>query len=213
MSPNPNKTDLKAMEKKCRLLENQCSDYINTLEQPNRRLEKEIRKQKRTESRLKISKMRFRKIFEHAPFSAAIADREGSIVLANHALCRMLGYSQQEMQRMHIADITHKEDVDADMERFRQLIDGAIDHYNLEKRYHTKQNKVIWGSMAATLIHGRNPQERSILGMVEDISERKRAEQKIIQWDRPPQSRHRLCHLQAHAFFAVWQTVHPPVQL
>ncbi|WP_419655517.1 sigma-54 interaction domain-containing protein [Desulfosarcina variabilis] len=35
--------------------------------------------------------------------------------------------------------------------------------------------------MAATLIHGRNSQERSILGMVEDISERKRAEQKIIQ--------------------------------
>ncbi|WP_419656096.1 two component system response regulator, sigma54-specific [Desulfosarcina variabilis str. Montpellier] len=181
MAVNQSEPSLKALEEKCQLLENQCSEYVRALERTNQRLEKEIRKQKRTESRLKISEMRFRKIFEHAPFGAAIADREGSIVLANHALCRMLGYSQHELQRMHFADITHKEDVDADMERFRQLIDGAIDHYNLEKRYHTKQNKVIWGSMAATLIHGRNPQERSILGMVEDISERKRTEKKIIQ--------------------------------
>ena len=181
MAVNQSDPALKALEKKCQLLENQCSEYVRALERTNQRLEKEIHKQKLTESKLKISEMRFRKIFEHAPFGAAIADREGSIVLVNHALCRMLGYSQHELQRMHFADITHKEDVDADMERFRQLIDGAIDHYNLEKRYHTKQNKVIWGSMAATLIQGRNPQERSILGMVEDISERKRAEQKIIQ--------------------------------
>ncbi|WP_419655516.1 PAS domain S-box protein [Desulfosarcina variabilis] len=145
MAVNQSDPTLKALEEKCQLLENQCSDYVRALERTNQRLEKEIRKQKRTESRLKISEMRFRKIFEHAPFGAAIADREGSIVLANHALCRMLGYSQHELQRMHFADITHKEDVDSDMERFRQLIDGAIDHYNLEKRYHTKQNKVIWG--------------------------------------------------------------------
>ena len=181
MPPNHNKTDLKALEKKCQLLENQCSEYISALEQTNRRLEIEIRKQKRTESKLKISEMRFRKIFEHAPFGAAIADREGNMVLANHALCRMLGYSQQEMQHMHFADITHEDDVDVDLERFHQLIAGTIDHYNLEKRYYTKANQLIWGSMAVTLIPGSSPQEHSILGMVEDISERKHAEQKIIQ--------------------------------
>ena len=181
MAVNQSDPTMKALEEKCRLLENQCSEYVSALEQTNQRLEKEIHKQKRTESSLKISEMRFRKTFEHAPFGAAIADREGRIVLVNHALCKMLGYSQHELQRMHFADITHKDDVDADMERFRQLVDGTIDHYNLEKRYYTKQNKVIWGSMAATLIHGKNSHERSILGMVEDISERKRAEQQIIQ--------------------------------
>ncbi len=181
MRSTHNDPDLKALEKKCQLLENQCSEYVSALEQTNRRLEKEIGKQKRTESRLKISEMRFRKTFEHAPFGAAIADHNGNIVLVNHALCRMLGYSQQELQRMHFADITHKEDVDADLELFHRLIDGTIDHYSLEKRYHTKQKRIIWGSMAVTLIPGSTPRERSILGMVEDISERKRAEQKIIQ--------------------------------
>lgn len=175
---NPN---LKALEKKCRLLEDQCSEHVSALEQTNQRLEKEIRKQKRTESRLRISVGRFRKIFEHAPFGAAIADQSGKIVLVNHALCHMLGYSQQELQRMHFADITHKENIDTDLERFRQLVDGTIDHYSLEKRYHTKHKKVVWGSMAVTLIPGKTPQERSILAMVEDISDRKRNEQVIIQ--------------------------------
>jgi PAS domain S-box-containing protein len=172
--------DLKALEKKCQLLENQCSEYVSRLEQTNERLEKEISKQKRTESRLKISEARFRKIFEHAPFGAAIADRSRNIVLVNHAFCQMLGYSQQELQGMHFADITYKEDIDADLERFRQLVDGTIDNYYLEKRYQTKQSKVIWGSMAVTLIPGKTPLKRSILTMVEDISERKNDEQKII---------------------------------
>jgi PAS domain S-box-containing protein len=172
--------DLKALEKKCQLLENQCSEYVSRLEQTNERLEKEISKQKRTESRLKISEARFRKIFEHAPFGAAIADRSRNIVLVNHAFCQMLGYSQQELQGMHFADITYTEDIDADLERFRQLVDGTIDNYYLEKRYQTKQSKVIWGSMAVTLIPGKTPLKRSILTMVEDISERKNDEQKII---------------------------------
>jgi hydrogenase-4 transcriptional activator len=181
MPEHPTQKKLKVLEEKCSLLENQCSEYVSALKQTNQRLEKEILKQKQTESRLRISEMRFRKIFEHAPFGAAIADPNGNIVLANRALCMMLGYTQQEIESMHFKDVTHKEDLDADMERFRQLTTGEIDHYNLEKRYRTQSGDVIWGSMAATLIPGRKPDERSILGMVEDISDRKRIEQKIIQ--------------------------------
>lgn len=181
MLPRPTQEKLKVLEEKCELLENQCSEYVSALKQTNQRLEKEIRKQKQTESRLKISEMRFRKIFEHAPFGAAIADFSGNIVLVNRVLCMMLGYTQQELEGMHLKDVTHDEDLDADMQRFRQLTTGEIDHYNLEKRYRTQSGDVIWGSMAATRIPGKKPKERSILGMVEDISDRKRAEQEILQ--------------------------------
>ena len=128
--------------------------------------------------------MRFRKIFEHAPFGAAIADREWEALfwpIMRFAIC--LAIHKQEMQRMHFADITHEEDVDVDIERFRQLVDGNIDHYNLEKRYRTKQDKRNLGKHGSdTLIPGKNSQEAVLSSdMVEDISERKRAEQKIIQ--------------------------------
>ena len=181
MPENHSDNSLKALEEKCQLLENQCSEYIRALQQTNQRLEKEIHQHTRTESKLKISEMRFRKIFEHAPFGAAIADRNGNIALVNRSLCRMLGYTQQELPQMHFTEITHQADVDADLKRFHQLVDGAIENYYLEKRYRTKQDGVVWGSMAVTLIPGENFRDQSILGMVEDITERKRTEQKIIQ--------------------------------
>ena len=141
--------NLKALAEKCQLLENQCSEYVTALEQTNERLEKEIRKQKRTESRLKVSEMRFRKIFEYAPFGSAITDGKGKIVLANRALCSMMGYSRNELENMHFSDITHQEDRDADLDLFNQLTKGSAG--------------------------------KKIIGMVEDISARKQAEQEIIE--------------------------------
>jgi hydrogenase-4 transcriptional activator len=181
MSVNNTETDLETLKAKCRTLENQCSEYVKSLQRTNRCLEDEICQHKQAESRLKISEARFRKIFEHAPFGAAMTDRSGKIRMANHALSRMLGYSRQELESKHFTEITHSEDIAADMDRFNQLVGGMIDHYNLEKRYQSKKGNVIWGSMAVTLIARENSQEISILKMVEDISERKRTEEKIIK--------------------------------
>ncbi len=168
------------MADRCRLLENQCLEYVTALEQTNKRLEKEIWKQKRTESRLKASEARFRKIFEYAPFGSAITDGNGKIVLANRALCSMMGYSKVELEKMHFADITLQEDLQIDSELFAKLAKGEIDHYGLEKRYHSKKGTTIWGSLAVTLVEGKTPAENKIIGMVEDISKRKQAEQEMI---------------------------------
>jgi hydrogenase-4 transcriptional activator len=181
ISVNKTENDVETLKMKCRVLEDQCSEYVKSLQRTNRRLEDEIRKQKQTESRLKTGEARFRKIFEHAPFGAAMTDYSGKFLMVNHALARMLGYSQQELEGRHFAEITNKEDIEIDMDRFNQLVNGMIDHYNLEKRYRSKKGKIVWGSMAVTLIAGENPQQISILKMVEDISERKRTEEKILK--------------------------------
>jgi hydrogenase-4 transcriptional activator len=171
---------LEALAEKCQLLENQCSAYVTALEQTNKRLEKEVKKQKRTESRLKASETKFRKIFDYAPFGSAITDWEGKIVLANRGLCSMMGYSKNELENMHFSDITHQDDRDTDLDLFNQLTQGEIDHYRLEKRYRSKNGKTIWGSLAVTLVAGKQSEEKKIIGMVEDISTRKQAEQEII---------------------------------
>ena len=174
-----NSRHLKALEEKCQLLEDQCSQYVKALEATNLRLEKEIAKQKEIESRLKASEQRFRKIFEHAPFGAAMTDWNGKIILSNRALARMLAYSKQELERLHFADITHPDDVDGDVSMFKKLTRHEIDHYSLEKRYLTKSGRVVWGSMAVTRVAGDSPEEDAIIGMVEDISQRKQAEDEI----------------------------------
>jgi hydrogenase-4 transcriptional activator len=174
-------SNLKALKEKCQLLENQCSAYVETLEQTNQRLEMEINKQKRTESKLKDSELRFRKIFEYAPIGAVMADRNGKIVLANHSLCHMLGYSKRELENMHFAEISLQEDIDADLDKFNQLSSGNIDHYSLEKRYRSKKGEILWASLAVTLLPGKTPRENAILGMLEDISDRKQIADDIIK--------------------------------
>jgi transcriptional regulator with GAF, ATPase, and Fis domain len=62
---------------------------------------------------------------------------------------------------------------------FKKLTRHEIDHYSLEKRYLTKSGRVVWGSMAVTRVAGDSPEEDAIIGMVEDISQRKQAEDEI----------------------------------
>ncbi|MFO7713282.1 sigma-54 interaction domain-containing protein [Desulfosarcina sp.] len=181
MAANGIDQNLKALADKCQLLENQCSAYVNALEQTNARLEKEIRKQKQSESRLKASEMKFRKIFEYAPFGSVMTDGSGKIVLANRALCSMTGYSRNELENMHFSDITHADDIDIDLGLVQKLTRGEIDHYRLEKRFRSKKGTTIWGSLAVTLLTGTAPQGKKIIGMVEDISKRKQEEQEMIQ--------------------------------
>ena len=180
MATQPVDQNLKALAEKCQLLENQCSEYVKALEQTNSRLEKEIRKQKRTELKLKASETRFRKIFDYAPFGSAITDGNGKIVLANRALCSMMGYSRNELENMHFSDITVEEDSETDFELLNKLTNAEIDHYSLERRYRSKKGTTIWGSLAVTLVAGKTPEENKIIGMLEDISKRKQAEQELL---------------------------------
>jgi len=168
--------DYKIMEEKCQHLEDRCAAYVKTLQRTNRRLEWEIQKHHRTETKLKTSEMKFRKIFEYAPFGAAMVDRNGEIGLVNNALCRMLEYSKPELEKMHFVDITYKDDVDTELALFERLTQGTLDHYSLEKRYHTKNGTVMWASLAVAAIAETISDDISIIAMVKDISKRKQTE-------------------------------------
>ncbi|MFZ0612634.1 MAG: sigma 54-interacting transcriptional regulator, partial [Desulfobacterales bacterium] len=171
--------NLKSLEKKCRILESQCSEYVKALEKTNQRLEREIRKHKATGIRLKVSEERFRGIFEYGPFGAAMIEANGKIVLANKALCNMLGYEKDDIEKMSMADLTHPDDIDLDLRLFKKLTEKKIAHYGIEKRYRCKNGKVIWGSVALSLAKNTADKDDLIIGMVEDISQRKKYEDEV----------------------------------
>ncbi len=172
------KTDenLTSLEKKCQLLESQCTEYVKELEKANQSLESEIQKHKRTEIRLKDSEARFRKIFEYAPFGVAMVDISGKIVSANKAFCTMLGYEKKRLEQMHFTEVTHADDVDKDLQFFNKLTNKEIDYYRIEKRYICNNGKLIWGSLAVTLVGELTSRDCMIIRMVEDISKRKKTE-------------------------------------
>ena len=121
----------------------------------------------------------FRHLFEEASLGIAIEDLEGRLLLANPALCRMLGYGREELCSMSCDQFASAEDSQDDWAHFQQLRAGAIDHYSLEKRYIRKDGARIWGRLNVSLLKSGDGGSPLVVALVEDISDRKLAEEAL----------------------------------
>jgi diguanylate cyclase (GGDEF)-like protein/PAS domain S-box-containing protein len=121
-----------------------------------------------------------RTIFQKAPIGIVrVLAPEGRMVEANPAFERMLGYSAAELAVMSFAEYTHPDDVDENMELFRSLMAGERESYQMEKRSFHRDGNMIWTQVNTAL--ERDPDGRPLfaVSMLEDITERKRAEEEL----------------------------------
>jgi PAS domain S-box-containing protein len=138
---------------------------------------RDITERKQMEEKLRESEERFRRIFENGPLGMIIADPDFKILKANRALCEMLGYAEADLPGRSIGEITHTEDIEKSASLSKQLLHGDIPFFQLEKRYIKKNGETLWVNLTAAAIRGQNGEVLYALGMVEDISRRKLAEQ------------------------------------
>src|ERR1700752_3909144 len=101
----------------------------------------------------------FHYLFEQASLGIAVENLEGKLLLANPALCSMLGYTEQELCSMSCAQFASPEDSADDWALFQKLRAGVIDHYTLEKRYIRKDGTRLWGRLNVSLL--KDARERS----------------------------------------------------
>ena len=118
-------------------------------------------------------------MFEGASVGIVRCDLEGHTLEANPALERMLGYTAAELATMRFSEFTHPDDVEESLERFHELVEGARDSYRLEKRYYRKDGKLIWTRIVAVLEVDEEGEPKSVIAMIEDITERKEAEEEL----------------------------------
>jgi PAS domain S-box-containing protein len=142
---------------------------------------RDITERKRIEQAMQENEERFRRIFEEGPFGTVITGLDFHFTKANTAFCRMMGYSEHEITSLTFRDITHPEDISNSAEAMRKLFNGEIPVYRTEKRYVRKDTKIVWGSLTVTLVRNENGQFLYYLAMVEDITERKLAEESLLQ--------------------------------
>jgi PAS domain S-box-containing protein len=123
----------------------------------------------------------FRYLFEQASLGIAVEDLDGKILLANPALCSMLGYHDDELAGMHCSEFANPEDSQDDGALFQQLRAGVIDHYTLEKRYVTKQGVPLWGRLNVSLLKNEDEDPPLVFAFVEDITEHRQAEEALLE--------------------------------
>ena len=124
------------------------------------------------------SEARFRATFENAAVGMAHVAPDGSWLLANSRLCEILGYRSEELLTSSFQQVTHPEDLQSDMLQVGRMLDGEIDSYAMEKRYLRKDGGIIWCRLTVGCV--RKPGNGAVdcfISVVEDISERKQAEE------------------------------------
>ena len=82
--------------------------------------------------------------FEHAPVPVAWVGIDGRFQFANQKLCELLGYAKGELEEKTWQSLTHPEDLQADCNEVDRITDSNADHYQMVKRYLTKQGNTVW---------------------------------------------------------------------
>ncbi len=131
---------------------------------------------KSTQAALKESELRFRGTFENAAVGIAHVGLEGRWLRVNERLLEIVGYRRAELVQMTFQDITHPDDLDADLALFAQLKAGDIDSYSLDKRYYRKDGEVVWVEITVSMQEASGQSGPYIIAVVEDITQRKLAE-------------------------------------
>ena len=140
----------------------------------------DITERKQAEEQLRESEGRFRTIFENAGAGVALVDGQGRPIKSNPTFTKMLGYSEEELRTMVFTEFTHPEDLEMDWRLFREVADGKRDRYDIEKRYIKKDGQVMWGQLIVSRVKNKDGAPTDyMVAMIEDITERKRAEEAL----------------------------------
>ena len=139
----------------------------------------DITERKQAQDTLRESEERFSNAFEQAPIGVALVSPDGRWLRVNRALCDLVGYTEAELLARTFQDITHPEDLESDLDNVRRIIAGETRSYQMEKRYVHAGGHLVTVLLNVSLVRDGQGQPRYFIAQIQDITERKLAEQAL----------------------------------
>ena len=134
------------------------------------------RKQKRAKGSLQASEGGWRRVFENSAIGIALTDLEGHFDITNAAYQELVGYSNEELRKLSFLDITTHKFQEQNWALIKELLERKRQQFNIEKQYRRKDGSLVWVRNNVSLVAGADGVPRCIMAIVEDISDRKQAE-------------------------------------
>lgn len=119
--------------------------------------------------------------FDNAAIGMAVVSVDGSWLQVNEAMCKLVGYSEQELRATSFQRLTHQDDLRHVQSHIQRVIDGYIQHHEQEKRYIHEQGHAVWVLWHVSLLKDSETGAKRLFFQVQDISDRKKAEEKLTQ--------------------------------
>ena len=154
---------------------------------------------KKSEELLYESEFRFVNLYENGPFGMVMATNEFRFKKANAEFCKILGYSEEELQMMTFKDISHPDDLIKDMPFINKLLSGEINIYKTEKRYIRKDGQIVWALLTVIATYDRDGNFLYYLAIIDEITDIKNAK-KALQ-----ESENRFKQVAENAMEWIWE--------
>jgi PAS domain S-box-containing protein len=143
----------------------------------------DITEKKETEHELKVSEETFRNAFEYSPIGMVLVSTEGKFLKVNKSVCELLGYTREEFITKTFQEITHPDDLEADLTLLQKTLSGQIGSYKMEKRYFTKKGNTIWILLNVSLVL-KDGKPLYFVSQLKDITGRKNEEAALRESER-----------------------------
>jgi PAS domain S-box-containing protein len=144
-------------------------------------VKEDITEQKKIQDELRKSEERFRGYFEHSQVGMAVTSPDKGWIEVNGQLQQMLGYNLDELRQMTWAELTHPDDLDADLKNYELMMAGEINNYAMDKRFIRKGGEIVYANLTVTCVRDENGEVQLVLASMMDITVRKHMEAELIE--------------------------------
>jgi len=141
-----------------------------------------LKKPAELEQKIIQREQEFKTLFDQAPVGIVrLETKTGKFIDINDAFCRIVGYNESELKELRFHQITHEEDIENDLKNIELIKKGDLNSLEVTKRYIHKTGRTVWVTLIVSKIWKKEKNVINHVTIVEDITERKRAEEELKQ--------------------------------